>query len=82
MGRVNVLADALKTISHAERIGKRDVLVRPSSGTIIRFLKVMQKNGLLNVKMTALQYLKGPRKAELYLPLRGQALFMVTYMKF
>ena len=47
MGRVNVLADALKTISNAERIGKRDVLVRPSSGTIIRFLKVMQKNGYI-----------------------------------
>ena len=41
MGRVNVLADALRTISNAERTGKREVIVRPSSGIIIKFLKVM-----------------------------------------
>jgi len=45
MGRVNVLADALKTISNAERIGKREVIVKPSSNIIIKFLKVMQDNG-------------------------------------
>lgn len=47
MGRVNVLADALKTISNAERVGKRLVLVRPSSNIIIKFLKVMQENGYI-----------------------------------
>ena len=47
MGRVNVLADALKKISNAERIGKKDVLVRPSSDIIIKFLKVMQENGYI-----------------------------------
>lgn len=45
MGRVNVLADALKTISNAERIGKREVIVKPSSNIVIKFLKVMQDNG-------------------------------------
>jgi len=47
MGRVNVLADALKTISNAERTGKREVIVRPSSDIIIKFLKVMQENGYI-----------------------------------
>jgi small subunit ribosomal protein S15Ae len=47
MGRVNVLADALKTISNAERVGKRAVMVRPSSNIIIKFLKVMQENGYI-----------------------------------
>jgi len=47
MGRVNVLADALKTISNAERTGKREVIVRPSSDIIIKFLKVMQESGYI-----------------------------------
>ena len=47
MGRVNVLADALKTISNAERVGKKEVLVKPSSDIIIKFLKLMQENGYI-----------------------------------
>lgn len=47
MGRVNVLADGLRTISNAERIGKREVIIRPSSKIIIKFLKLMQENGYI-----------------------------------
>lgn len=47
MVRVSVLHDCLKSMSNAERQGKRQVLVRPSSKVIIKFLSVMQKHGYI-----------------------------------
>ena len=44
---ISVLADALKTILNAERAGKRQVLIHPSSKVIIRFLKIMQKRNYI-----------------------------------
>merc|ERR1712066_95630 len=47
MGRVSILADALKTIVNAERRGRRQALLRPSSKVLIKFLRQMQKHGYI-----------------------------------
>ena len=45
--KANILADALKTIVNAERKGRRQVLLRPSSKVLIKFLRLMQKKGYI-----------------------------------
>lgn len=45
--KANILADALKTIMNAERKGKRQVMLRPASKVLIKFLKLMQKKGYI-----------------------------------
>ena len=47
MVRQSVLSDCLKTLSNAEKKGKRQVLIRPSSKVIIKFLQVMMKHGYI-----------------------------------
>jgi len=44
---MSTLNNALANISSAERRGKRQVLIRPSSKVIVKFLQVMQKHGYI-----------------------------------
>ena len=68
MVRINPLADVLKTLSNAEKRGKRQVLVRPVSKTVIRFLQVMQKHGYIN----EFEYVDDRRNGKLVIELNGR----------
>ena len=43
----SVLRNALNSIVNAERNGRRQVLLRPVSKVVIKFLLVMQKHGMI-----------------------------------
>merc|ERR1712054_122351 len=47
MVRMSVLNDCLKNINNAEARGRRQVLLRPVSKVVIKFLQVMMKHGYI-----------------------------------
>merc|ERR1712159_210711 len=48
MVKMSVLADALKKIVNAEKAGKRQVIIRPISKVVVKFLQKMQQRGYIN----------------------------------
>ncbi|KAI1423862.1 40S ribosomal protein S22-like protein [Xylaria sp. FL1777] len=44
MVRTSVLSDAMNSINNADRMGKRQVLIRPASKVTVEFLNIMQKH--------------------------------------
>ncbi|KAI9602698.1 hypothetical protein H4Q26_001994 [Puccinia striiformis f. sp. tritici PST-130] len=63
-----VLNDCLNNILNAERRGKRQVLIRPSSKVIIRFLTVMQKHGYID----EFEYIDDHRSGKIVVQLNGR----------
>ncbi len=53
---MSVLADCLKTISNAEKRGKRQVIIKPSSKVVIKFLQCMQKHGTIKLVSTSILF--------------------------
>merc|ERR1711907_386731 len=47
MVRINVLAECLRCISNAERLGRTQVLIRPVCKVAVKFLTLMQKHGYI-----------------------------------
>ncbi|GMP80312.1 hypothetical protein CsSME_00035456 [Camellia sinensis var. sinensis] len=68
MLRVSVLNDALKSMYNAEKIGKRQVMIRPSSKVIIKFLIIMQKHGYIG----EFEYVDDHRSGKIVVELNGR----------
>nr|KAJ0185779.1 hypothetical protein LSAT_V11C900464260 [Lactuca sativa] len=68
MVRVSVLNDALKSMYNAEKRGKRQVMIRPSSKVIIKFLMVMQKHGYIG----EFEYVDDHRSGKIVVELNGR----------
>ncbi|KAK6137978.1 hypothetical protein DH2020_028276 [Rehmannia glutinosa] len=68
MVRVSVLNYALKSMYNAEKRGKRQVMIRPSSKVVIKFLLVMQKHGYIG----EFEYVDDHRSGKIVVELNGR----------
>ncbi|KAF7818526.1 40S ribosomal protein S15a-1 [Senna tora] len=78
MVRVSVLNDALKSMYNAEKRGKRQVMIRPSSKVIIKFLLVMQKHGYIG----EFEYVDDHRAGKIVVELNGRWPFKTMSSKY
>ncbi|GFR45507.1 hypothetical protein Agub_g6896, partial [Astrephomene gubernaculifera] len=68
MVRISVLGDALKTMYNAEKRGKRQVLIRPASKVVIKFLSLMMKHGYIG----EFEYVDDHRSGKIVVELNGR----------
>merc|ERR1711990_54969 len=66
--KVSVLGDCLRSILNAERAGKKQVMIRPASKVIIKFLKVMQKHNYIG----EFEYVDDHRNGKIIVELLGR----------
>merc|ERR1712238_143227 len=66
--RMSVMSDALKNIVNAEKAGKRQVMIRPVSKVVVKFLRVMQKHGYIN----AFEIIDDARNGKIVIDLIGR----------
>lgn len=65
---VSTLRDACNAILNAERRGKRQVIIRPASKVIIKFLQLMQKHGYIG----DFEYVDDKRSGKIVVELNGR----------
>merc|ERR1711943_124986 len=68
MVKMSVLNDALKNIVNAEKAGKRQVMLRPISKVLVKFLRVMQKKEYIN----AFEIIDDARNGKIVIDLNGR----------
>merc|ERR1712178_262108 len=68
MVKMSVLNDALKMMVNAEKAGKRQVMLRPISKVLVKFLRVMQKHGYIN----AFEIIDDARNGKIIVDLNGR----------
>lgn len=68
MVRISVLGDALKTMYNAEKRNKRQVLIRPASKVVIKFLQLMMKHGYIG----EFEYVDDHRAGKIVVELNGR----------